>query len=47
MDRLVDRNLTVASNAVGWKMRSDPYNGGNASYLGFSLESVALEAEPE
>ena len=45
VDRLVDRNLTIASSAVGWKMRSDPYNGGNASYVGFSLESVALKEE--
>ena len=45
VDRLVDRNLTIASSAVAWKMRSDPYNGGNASYTGFSMEKAALEDE--
>lgn len=31
-DRLVERNLTLAANAVAWKTQKDPFNGGNASY---------------
>ena len=41
VDRLMDRNLTIASDAVAWKMRSDPYHGGNASYTDFTLQRAA------
>ena len=40
-DNLVDRNLTIASEAVAWKTKRDPYNGGSASYAG--LVSDGLE----
>ncbi len=44
-DRLVDRNLTIAANAVFWKAKKDPFAGGNAEYTNFSLQNVALEDE--
>ncbi|NND71637.1 MAG: hypothetical protein HKN43_08660 [Rhodothermales bacterium] len=47
-DNLVDRNLTIASEAVAWKTKRDPYNGGNASYLGLAtdgLEKLFLSPE--
>lgn len=49
-DRLVERNLVVASSAVAWKTRKDPFNGGDASYLGLAtngLTRLALEDSTE
>jgi hypothetical protein len=46
-DRLIDRNLVIASNATYWKTLKDPYNGGNASYAGLAtngLAKLALES---
>ncbi len=40
-DRLVDRGLTVASAAVAWKIRKDPFVGGNASYAGLATNGNA------
>ena len=31
-DTLIERNLTIAAEAVFWKTKMDPYNGGNAQY---------------
>jgi hypothetical protein len=31
-DGLLDRSLTIATNAVSWKSRNDPFEGGNQSY---------------
>lgn len=45
VDNLIDRNLTIASNAVSWKAKEDPYAGGNASYTNFSLGAAALSDE--
>lgn len=39
-DNIVDRNLTIASEAVAWKTKRDPYNGGNASYSGLETEGL-------
>lgn len=43
MDNLLDRNLSIATNAVVWKSKSDPYYGGDASYSDFTLHSTALK----
>jgi len=32
VDRMVDRNLAIATHAAVWKTTRDPYNGGNARY---------------
>lgn len=40
-DNLVDRNLAIATEAVYWKTKSDPFNGGNAQYTG--LETGGME----
>ena len=40
-DRLVERNLAVASSAVAWKTRKDPFDGGDASYLGLETNGMA------
>lgn len=47
-DGIISRNLAIASNAVFWKTKMDPFDGGNARYTG--LESgglAALGMEPE
>lgn len=47
-DGLLDRGLTIATNAVQWKATMDPYNGGNQSYEGLAdngLEALALGSE--
>ena len=49
-DRLVDRNLAVASSAVAWKTRKDPFDGGDASYLGlaaFGMTRLSLNDSTE
>ena len=40
-DRLVERNLAVASSAVAWKTRKDPFDGGDESYLGLETNGMA------
>lgn len=39
-DTLVGRNLTIASEAVFWKTKRDPYSGGNASYAGLATDGM-------
>lgn len=40
VDNLVDRNLSIATEAVFWKQKRDPYNGGNASYEGLASDGM-------
>lgn len=40
VDRMVDRNLAIATHAVVWKTTRDPYNGGNARYTGLSSNGM-------
>lgn len=40
VDNLIDRNLSIASDAVFWKQKRDPYNGGNASYSGLAYDGM-------
>lgn len=40
VDHLVDRNLSIATDAVFWKQKRDPFSGGNASYAGLSEDGM-------
>lgn len=40
VDNLVERNLTIATDAVYWKTKRDPFNGGNASYAGLATDGM-------
>ena len=40
VDNLVDRNLTIATEAVFWKQKRDPFYGGNASYAGLEHDGM-------
>ena len=40
VDTLINRNLSIASEAVFWKTKRDPYNGGNASYAGLATDGM-------
>lgn len=40
VDNLVDRNLSIATNAVFWKQKRDPFSGGNASYAGLAEDGM-------
>jgi hypothetical protein len=40
VDNLVDRNLTIATEAAFWKQKRDPFNGGNASYAGLATDGM-------
>ena len=40
-DLLIDRALMIAQSAVFWKAKTDPFEGGNASYTG--LEDGGFE----
>lgn len=40
VDNLIDRNLTIASEAVFWKTKRDPYNGGAAKYSGLANDGM-------
>ena len=40
VDNLVERNLTIATDAVYWKTKRDPFNGGNASYSGLATDGM-------
>ncbi|MBO6576705.1 MAG: hypothetical protein JJ896_13835 [Rhodothermales bacterium] len=49
-DGIMSRNLAIASNAVFWKTKSDPFAGGNQSYslLGSNgLATLAMDTETE
>lgn len=39
-DTLVERNLSIATDAVFWKTKRDPYSGGNARYTGLSQDGM-------
>ena len=43
-DGLLDRSLAIASHAVYWKTRSDPFAGGNQSYAELGEGGLALLA---
>jgi hypothetical protein len=46
-DGLLDRSLSIATHAVAWKSRNDPFQGGNQSYAGLGtngLETLALDS---
>ena len=40
-DNIVSRNLEIASSAVMWKTKRDPYAGGNQSYSGLNTNGFA------
>lgn len=45
-DGLLDRGLSIATHAVHWKAKMDPYNGGNQSYQGLAdkgLQTLAVD----
>ena len=47
-DNIVSRNLEIATSAVYWKTKKDPFAGGNASYAGLAsggLPRLHLDAE--
>ncbi|MDX1532032.1 MAG: hypothetical protein R3362_10950 [Rhodothermales bacterium] len=47
-DGLLDRSLTIATHAVYWKAKNDPFAGGNQSYenlVPVGIETLALDAE--
>lgn len=47
-DGLLDRSLAIATHAVYWKTKNDPFAGGNQSYeelLDGGLELLALDEE--
>lgn len=37
-DGLLDRSLSIATHAVYWKTKNDPFSGGNQSYQGLCPE---------
>jgi len=48
MENLINRNLEIANSAVYWKAKMDPYNGGNAKYMGLEengLKKLFMDAE--
>ena len=47
-DGLLDRSLSIATNAYFWKSRNDPFAGGDQSYENLSsggMELLALDTE--
>ncbi|HAY37266.1 MAG TPA: hypothetical protein DCY57_09915 [Bacteroidetes bacterium] len=47
-DNLISRNLEIATSAVYWKTKKDPFAGGNASYAGLGTDGLPrlhMEAE--
>ena len=40
-DGLLDRSLTIATHAVGWKTRNDMFAGGNQSYAALNAGGLA------
>ena len=41
VDSLIDRNLSIATRAVVWKTKRDPYNGGSANYTGLETDGMS------
>jgi hypothetical protein len=39
-DGLLDRTLAIATHAVYWKTKNDPFNGGNQSYAGLATDGM-------
>jgi hypothetical protein len=45
-DGLLNRSLSIATHAVYWKTKNDPFSGGNQSYAGLlddGLQTLALD----
>lgn len=45
-DGLLDRTLAIATHAVYWKTKNDPFNGGNQSYADLAadgMQTLALD----
>lgn len=45
-DGLLDRTLAIATHAVYWKTKNDPFNGGNQSYADLDtdgMQALALD----
>jgi len=40
-ETLISRNLEIATSAVFWKSKMDPFSGGNASYAGLAENGMA------
>ncbi len=40
-DGLLDRSLAIASQAVYWKTKNDPFAGGDQSYAGLAVDGMA------
>ena len=40
-DVIIGRCLTIATDAVFWKAKTDPYSGGNAQYSGLASGGMA------
>ena len=43
-DGLLDRGLSIATHAVSWKSRNDPFNGGNQSYAELGTDGMEMLA---
>ena len=47
-ENIVSRNLEIATSAVFWKTKLDPFNGGNAKYIGLAengMKKLFMDAE--
>ncbi|NQV73618.1 hypothetical protein HQ496_10875 [bacterium] len=47
-ENIVSRNLEIATSAVFWKTKLDPYSGGNAKYIGLEtngMRKLFMDAE--
>ncbi|MDA1028188.1 MAG: hypothetical protein O3B41_03935 [Bacteroidetes bacterium] len=40
MENIISRNLEIATSAVFWKSKMDPFSGGNASYAGLATNGM-------
>lgn len=40
VDNLVEHNLSIATEAVFWKTKRDPFWGGNAKYTGLATDGM-------
>jgi len=43
-DGLLDRGLSIATHAISWKTRNDPFNGGNQSYEQLATNGMSMLA---
>jgi hypothetical protein len=43
-DGLLDRSLAIATHAVYWKSKNDPFAGGNQSYIRLAEDGIGLLA---